>query len=160
MSKSAKILFNGIKHMKTTFSQPIYTFSQPIYTHFNLQWLCFTWKKYSSRKASQGSAALRILTIFKIQTFIVRCFVTDRKKETLSENFENAEIKFPVLGGGGRFLLSKEFSSGECNRVFRFETFVQNNIGIRQQTLDIGIREQESQNLLVSQKLSAEECEL
>ena len=32
MSKSAKILFNGIKHMKTTFSQPIYTFSQPIYT--------------------------------------------------------------------------------------------------------------------------------
>ena len=54
--------------------------------------------------------------------------MTDRKKETLSENFENAEIKFPVLGGGGCFLLSKEFSSEECNRVFRFETLLASDI--------------------------------
>ena len=54
--------------------------------------------------------------------------MTDRKKETLSENFLNAEIKFPVLGGSGCFLLSKEFSSEECNRVFRFETLFASDI--------------------------------
>ena len=54
--------------------------------------------------------------------------MTDRKKETLSENFENAEIKFQVLGGGGCFLLSKEFSSEECNRVFRFATLLASDI--------------------------------
>ena len=46
----------------------------------------------------------------------------------MSENFLNEEIKFPVLGGSGCFLLSKEFSSEECNRVFRFETLFASDI--------------------------------
>ena len=62
--------FKGIKHMKSTFfTTYIHIFTT--YT-FQLTVALFYMEKYLSRKASSG-AALRILTIFKILTFIVQC---------------------------------------------------------------------------------------